>query len=327
MRFNNAAAPAPDPGRGDSASHIDNDKEFLCPPVREHEKRTALVTVTYNSAEVLPDFLASLDLQTDNSWGLIVIDNSSTDCSVELVRSWGGRLEALVVNGQNQGFAAATNQGILLAREKGFHSVLIINNDTAFPQSFLSELLRWEHRDTMPVITPTIHYADDTGRFWYAGGGFTWFRGAFQAFMSEKIPQGDAPVWRADFASGCCLLVDMTVFDAIGMLDERFFVYWEDVDFCWRCKVAGIPVHVLRAPVIFHKASSLTGGNTSAFTIRMFHRGQVRFIKKTFGTFICSLQIPLMLVKALGRLMAGKDDVSRTRLRWQAIASEAAGND
>jgi hypothetical protein len=79
--------------------------------------RVALVTVTYNSAPVLDDFLASLDRQTSTDWTLVAVDNASTDATREMLSKWRGPLH-LIANDANLGFAAATNQGIVWARDQ-----------------------------------------------------------------------------------------------------------------------------------------------------------------------------------------------------------------
>lgn len=100
--------------------------------------RIAIVTVLYNSVPVLPDFLASLSAQTDENWQLIAIDNASSDASVAMVHAWGDTTAMVVANDTNVGFAAATNQGILLAQDAGFDAVLLLNNDTVFGPDFMA---------------------------------------------------------------------------------------------------------------------------------------------------------------------------------------------
>lgn len=287
--------------------------------------RTAVVTVTYNSAGVLPDFLASLAAQDNRDWALIVIDNDSKDATLEQVRAWEGPLHALVANDANRGFAAGMNQGIALARAGGFDSLLMINNDTLFGPDFMRELLESPYRADAGILAPMVRYADRPDHFWFAGGRFTWLRGPLQAQTIERPPaQGAA--WKADFAPGCCLLMDLEVFDRVGPLDEDFFVYWEDVDFCWRCRERGVEILVLRSPTMLHKVSSLTGGEDTPFSIRMWHLNQLVFLRKHFGRLAVALQVPLIFLKILFRFLRGRDRLANTRLRWRAtLEGLAAG--
>jgi GT2 family glycosyltransferase len=277
--------------------------------------RVALVTVTYNSAPVLDDFLGSLDDQSSTDWVLVAIDNASSDETRDRLARWNGPLH-LIENETNRGFAAATNQGVEWARASGFNAVMLLNNDTAFAHDFLEQAIAFQVASGAPMVAPAVTYADRQDEFWFADGGFTWARGAFQAWMGEAPRQG--PSWTAAFAPGCALLVAMEVFDRVGELDERFFVYWEDADFCLRCQGARIDVTVLAAPTIAHKVSALTGG-ASPFSVRMYQRNQILFLQKHFGPLGTWLQVPAIVAKVLFRWLSGRDDGAVTRLRLRTV--------
>lgn len=286
-------------------------------------RRVALVTVTYNSGPVLEDFLASLDRQTSRDWTLVAVDNNSTDATHDMLAAWQERGPLhLIANPDNPGFAAASNQGIVWARENGFDAVLLINNDTVFGVDFIAEIMAFQAMSGAPLVAPAVTYADDPKRYWFADGGFTHIRGGFQAWMGETPREGYS--WTADFAPACALLVDMQVFDRIGMFDERFFVYWEDADFCLRCREAGLAVTILAAPTIAHKVSALTGG-TSPFSTRMYHHNQILLLKKHFGELSAWLQSPAIIAKILARRVTGMDDNRTTGLRLRTVGSALAG--
>lgn len=282
--------------------------------------RVAIVTVLYNSGPVLDDFLASLDAQTADGWALIAIDNASADRSADRVEAWDGPLHRVVRNPGNIGFAAATNQGIAIAREAGFGTVLLLNNDVTFDGDFLMRLLASPSRREAAMLAPVVRYHNDPARAWYAGGDFSWDRGALQAVMREGVPAGEA-AWPAAFAPGCCLLVDITVFDRVGVFDPRFFVYWEDADFFWRCRTAGERLLVVREPSLLHKVSVLTEGERSPFSIRMYQTGQILFLRKHLGAVATWMHAPLIYAKALARRIAGKDGPAESYLRFAAITS------
>ena len=279
----------------------------------------ALVTVTYNSSSVLPDFFESLDSQPKGQWDLIVVDNASDDETVPMVKEWNGPTHALICNSTNLGFSAATNQGIRAALKAGYGAVLVINNDVIFGPDFLAKLASSPARDGHAVLAPAIRYAGDPNRFWYAGGKFTWFRGAFQAKMYEELPVNNSFFWRTTFAPGCCLLIERKTLEKVGLFDERFFVYWEDVDWCYRCLLVDQPIIVVEEPTLVHKVSILTGGGDSPFGARMFHQGQVLFLKKHFPRRVRALQYLLMMAKIVARFAIGRDRWSDTQRRFKAV--------
>jgi GT2 family glycosyltransferase len=283
--------------------------------------RIAIVTVLYNSIPVLPEFLTSLSAQTSTDWQLIAIDNASNDRGVAMTRAWQKGAATVIANTANVGFAVATNQGIRLAQQSGFDAVLLLNNDTVFEADFLQGLGDALIRHPGDILAPVVLYHDTPERAWYAGGGFTWSRGAFQAHASEHLPAADIEHWPATFAPGCALLVPTPLFDKIGLLDERFFVYWEDADFCLRCKQAGERITVLRTPVIRHKVSTLTEGETSPFSVRMYQQNQIRFLRKHLGTTATVAQLPLIIAKAMFRYATRREPWAVTRLRLDTIAA------
>jgi GT2 family glycosyltransferase len=289
-------------------------------PAAAPSRRVALVTVTYHSAAVLPDFLASLAAQTSREWELIVVDNASTDGSVALVEAWDGPLHALERSPANIGFAAATNRGIALALAAGFDAVLLINNDTLFAPDFLARLFATP-ASGHELLAPAVMFADAPDRFWYAGGRFSWWRGAFQAVMLAQPPV-TADSWPADFAPACCLLVSRDQLARIGLLDERFFVYWEDVDFAVRARRLGLGFRVLSHPRLLHKVSALAGGEQSPFTIRQWHRNQILFLRKHYGRVLCLAQLPLMLAKIALRPVRGVESWRIAALRARTTLAE-----
>jgi GT2 family glycosyltransferase len=287
-------------------------------PNARHPWRVALITVTYNSAPVLKDFLSSLDGQTSTDWVLVAVDNASSDDSLEILSSWKGPLH-LIANNDNVGFSAATNQGIDWARRNGFDAVMLLNNDTIFGPDFLEKLLIFQNKNMAKIVSPVIKYADNAKRYWFSDGGFTYIRGGFQAWMGENSRNEE--YWYADFAPGCALLIENSIFDLVGNFDEQFFVYWEDVDFCIRCKNAGIKILVVKNPEIYHKVSSITGAN-SPFSIRMYQKNQILLIRKHFGIKMTFLQIPLIIMKVIIRRLFKLDNSQNYKIRIKAILDE-----
>jgi GT2 family glycosyltransferase len=298
-------------------------QEKEMPPRTEPRGGTALITVTYNSAAVLPAFLASLSAQAGDGWALIAIDNASSDDSAARIESWRGPLHALVRNDENIGFARASNQGIRIAMEAGFDSVLLINNDTEFGPDFLQLLLESPHRQAAPILVPVVQDAA-SGGYWYAGGRFR-MRGGLEVVMDKAPPDDASEAWPAGFAPACCKLIDVDVFRRIGLFDEQFFVYWEDADFCLRCRDAGIPILVVRNPMLAHHASSLTGGALSPFFIDQYHRNQIKLIRKRYGRASLALQMMLVAAKIAVRRLLGRDRSSVSRARLRAVRAELSG--
>jgi len=239
-----------------------------------------VVTVLYNSSAVLPDFLASMEQQTYDKLFTYFVDNGSKDDSVKQCGAWGHDC-VVIENTTNVGVAEANNQGILAALADGCDSVLLLNNDTVFPPTLI-ELLHAQFRDSnCNMVAPKIYYHDRPNVIWCAGGRFH----LLQSYHTEHFGVGktdtsqyDTPAW-VSYVPTCCLLIRRTVFDLVGLMDSRYFVYSDDADFLYRCQKKKLRVWYLPKAHLWHKVSSLTGSG-SEFSDHYCARNRIYFLRK-----------------------------------------------
>ncbi len=245
-------------------------------------KRLHLVVVLYNSAEALPVFLRCLLAQTLTDWRLVAVDNASADGSATLIADLGDDRTLLLRNDRNLGFAVAANQGLREAGANGATDFVLINPDTMFEPDFLQFMLIRQQETNAAVLTPRIMRADKPQKAWYAGGHFTrdWvFWNAHEPYDAAA----DAGARPVEFASGCCLLLCRDVLERVGLLDERFFVYWEDTDFCLRLAQQGIAITYVADLVMLHEGGASTGGEFSTGYSALYYRSYTQLLRKHFG--------------------------------------------
>lgn len=287
--------------------------------------KLGVVTVTYNSAAVLPGFLASLNLQDmpEDSIKVYVIDNGSADGTLALLAASELPIE-VVANVDNRGFAGASNQGIVCARAAACEYILLINNDTVFDGTLFRRLLETAKASGARILTPRIDRPDPPGGFWYAGGGRRpWL--AFTATLSrpivlDRMSEATPPV-DVGFASGCCLLIECTVFDQVGMLDEDYFVYCEDMDYCIRASALGIPIAYAPTITMQHEAGSLTGGEASVFSLIQRMRNQVILTRKHAWWLQRIVGFSYLQSWMVARLITKRDDLRAFRYRQNAFVA------
>jgi len=245
----------------------------------------SIITVTYNSAEVIEDFIESLSAQSFTDFEVLFIDNASSDATLEHIRRHPDPRFIIVANQENLGFTAGCNQGIQHALEHGRASVLLINNDTIFPADLLKQLVLGLSQ--APVTVPKMLYHSPVNRIWTAGGRFmryNGFRSAHTGLDETDHGQHDITV-NVTFAPMCCMLIRTVVFERIGLLDEAIFAYCEDTDFCIRLGKANLAIRYIPDAVIHHKVSSLTGGTKSDFYIKNAAFGKAYVLAK-HGTWL-----------------------------------------
>lgn len=240
----------------------------------------AVVTVDHNRHDDTLACLASLQRCHDSPSRIIVVDNGSTppfsrpsvapDIAVL-------RLEA------NCGFAVAFNLGIQRALVDGATAILVLNNDTLVAPDFMAPLLAMLASGAS-IVAPRIYYAADPARIW--AEGFTanpWtleMQGSLRGTPEEKAPTTAQTV---HYVTGCAMLIDRQVFESIGLFDERFFAYYEDLDFCIRATRAGFSIMTAPASHVWHKVSGTTGLGTPRRQYLMAHSSVLFFMKHARG--------------------------------------------
>lgn len=247
-----------------------------------------IVTVLYNSESVLDDFFDSLENQTYKDFVVYAIDNKSTDDSVKKTKELISKSTVkckLIENDKNLGVAAGNNIGIKAALNDKCDYVLLANNDIVMANDTISNLLDGLEEQDADMAVPKILFWK-TGRIWMAGGKFRWLQGTtlHYGFNQPDNEEYHHPK-RITYAPTCFMLIKASVFKKVGIMDERYFVYFDDTDFLWRCKENGIKLFYIPSSCMKHKVSVSTGGSQSDFSIRYTCRNQIFFIKKSFSKF------------------------------------------
>jgi len=246
-----------------------------------------LVTVLYKSDEVLEDFFHSVSIQTFEDYHLYLIDNSpsrGTDALVDsLTKKYGISKYSHVKNEGNYGVAKGNNQGTGLALKDGAEYIILLNNDIVFNQPFLFQhLVDCAVYQREELVFPKVLFYG-TRKIQVAGGKFIYYKGVSYGYgvNDDDGEQYNNP-GHFDYAPTCFLLIGKKVFETIGYMDERYFVYGDDDDFVYRAIKHGFKLYYLPHLEIFHKASFSTGGHESLFSIYQMNRNRLYFIKKHF---------------------------------------------
>lgn len=280
-----------------------------------------VMTVTFSAEKFLRPFLECCLAQTHRNFELLVIDNLSTDNTLDVLSEVVDSRIYVVRNKHNVGYAAACNQGVSYFLDRGVCEVLFINNDTEFTPDLFESLLAVRTRYNADAVTPRVSFAEDPSINWYAGGRFTFWKGFQGEHLGEckrHDPTDVEPRW-TPVAPGCCVLFASATFKRIGLFDPKYFVYFEDTDYFIRMARAGL--HLLYAPgiVIAHKVSLSTGGPQSDFSIRYYQRNQVYLLRKHFGLGTVALQVLLIILKASVRLLMRRDTFRQYALRLSSL--------
>jgi len=206
---------------------------------------------------------------------VIVVDNCSGDGSVARLRQCGEDVVVLEA-ASNRGFSAGCNIGIRHALSCDAEAVLLINNDTEVEAGFLEPLVESMRRERT-ISVPKITFADDPSRIWYGGGHVDRRRGGF--YHDTDACMADTPR-DVDFASGCCMLVPSSFFVECGLMDESYFLYYEDAELCMRARSHGYSICYVPSSIVRHKVGASTGGESSPLAAYYGTRNRLEVLRR-----------------------------------------------
>lgn len=250
--------------------------------------KIGLVTVLYKSDEVLSGFFKSVSKQTHKDYILYLVDNSVNEQSNKVIADCLLHYPVTsckhIKNPGNEGVAKGNNIGIKQALDDECTHILILNNDIEIEQetAFSSQLLLAEKGEK--IIVPKIYYPDRT--IWMAGGEMNKWRALGLHYGFNKPDGNEYNIAKyITYAPTCYMLVERSVFEKIGMMDEKYFAYYDDTDFVYRCINAGYKMYYDPTVTIIHKVSHSSGGD-STFYIYYSNRNKLYFIRKNFSGFL-----------------------------------------
>ncbi len=264
----------------------------------------AIIIVNWNTRQLLLDCLDALPNATRGIHAEIwVVDNGSSDGSVAAVQARHPEVR-IIANRENRGFAAANNQAI---RASDSRHVLLLNSDTLPAGDSLSALVHFlDQHPRVGIVGPKLLNGDGSVQLSYA---------SFPTLASEltgrnlrrrqRFATSDgSTAYRVDWIGGACFAIRRTAIEQFGLLDERYFMYTEEADWCFRARQTGWEVCYLPGVEVVH----LGGQSSRMVSTRMkaeLYRSKLRFFGKHYGPLRTYLLGTGLLTIFLTRAAAG----------------------
>ena len=243
---------------------------------------TAII-LNYKKYQDIRSCIISLEKQIlpeDSFLKILILDNNSGDDSTEKIQKEYPQY-TYVFNKENYGFAKGVNQGIDLSyKESDFF--LLVNNDATLDQNCLNNLLETSKGEAL--VGPAIFYKDRPDLVWQGGGYFSRLRMNIVVLDKNKKLKS-TEIKSVDFLSGCILLIPKKVIDKVGKLDEKFFFYGEDLDFCLRTKKTGVRVLYCPKAKAWHNIEDISISHTNSFVLKNLAFSYNLIIKKHYPKF------------------------------------------
>ena len=227
--------------------------------------KIAIIIVNWKQYQLTKLCLYSLQKIKYDNYQIILIDNESNPKELKKIKNQFDKIITFP-NQKNLGFTGANNIGIEYAIKNDFEYVMLINNDTEVEKNFINPLIELlEKNQNFGAAQPLILNYYNRNKVWSAGGFLNKFFGYTYVI---KSPEGIKK--NIDWITGCCFFLRTDVIKKIGLLDENFFAYYEDVDWSIRIKNAGYDLAFVKSSVVYHHGSKSSKNESNEGTLSPF---------------------------------------------------------
>lgn len=276
-----------------------------------NNSRVAVILINYNGLEDTLECIESIK-KNDMEVDIIVVDNASKVDEGKIIKERYSFVK-IIRSDKNLGFSGGNNLAIKYALENNFEYVMLLNNDTIIKSNMISELLKNANENTIAV--PKMYYYDDKNIIWYDGGYISKVKGSSNHDNMNKIDNNYSKNRNCTFATGCCILIHVNILMKIGLLNENYFMYCEDTEYCLRALKNNIKILYIPTAQLWHKVSRSTGGSYSNFATYYMTRNRFIYLKEYRTYFYFSAYIFTLFTRYIRiiQYFIKKDS------RWKAI--------
>ena len=264
--------------------------------------QVAIIILNYNGSDDTVACLESLQRISYPNYHIVVVDNASTDDSVSVLlnylKSTGKAFTqvdcadkvplqkegessffTLIQSEVNGGYGHGNNIGILHGLNAGADYILVLNNDTEVEPNFLEPLVNSaEANSNIGIVSGKMYFYDQPDTIWFNGGQLGACNSKVTHFNFNEKDIGQPTQKEISFITGCMWLIPKKVFERVGYINETYFMYVEDVEFCKRVTLSGFKLVVIPESKIYHKVGGSTGGMLSEFSVYWRVRNMHRFV-------------------------------------------------
>lgn len=275
----------------------------------------SILIVNWNARDLLRKCLDRVQTTIHQaSYEIIIIDNASTDGSQDLVKNDFPNAR-LIENTENVGFARANNQGIVISKGR---YILLLNSDAFLEEGAVDQMV--QAADSHPeaaFIGCKLLNQDGTLQASWARFPTLWSEALGQNFRDRALVDSRIGLYEVDSVGGACLLARVAAVQAVGSLDENFFMYSEEIDWCYRMMQAGWKILYLESAVAVHLGGGSASRASDTQLIRLYE-SKIQFFRKHYGRWQAALlRLVLILVNSIA--------LARRSLRWVIDRHNADG--
>jgi GT2 family glycosyltransferase len=279
-----------------------------------------VIVVNYNGLNYLKTCLSSFEQQTYSNYKIIVFDNASTDNSAEFLKQNFPKIK-LIQAKSNLGFAEGNNLAIKFALGQNAEYVFLVNNDTEAEEDLIEKLIvTCKNDESIGIVGPAVFDLENKRSIQEMGMSID----RFGYPLALKNKHDFSHIF---FVSGCAMMIKSELIRTIGSFDEKYFMFAEDLDLCWRAQLAGCKIAVNDHAKIYHASGgSISGGvvkesayKTNIQRIFLREKNTLRTLIKNYGILCVVKTVPfyvsLLLFESIFWVSLLKSGVSRNVLK------------
>lgn len=230
---------------------------------------TDIIIVHYGDLHITSQAIDSL-VKNVTFRNIIVVNN---DPAIKIGEELATLKNVIYIDqGKNTGFAAGVNKGIDYALKNKAGYIVLFNNDACANSDFVTKLQNiFSEKENAGIVSPVIAFDKSGKEIYDTGGKINNYTGkTYHQNTDTKIAIQTKQV---AYVSGCCMMIDTQVINDIGKFDERFFLYYEDVDFCLRAREAGYAIYSTPDAMVYHGLSQSVGKNSNTAKYHLIRSG------------------------------------------------------
>ncbi len=300
-----------------------------------------IILLNYNGADDTIECLESLSKITYPNYNIVIVDNNSPDDSVEKILSYlkekkedfeffendeialkdenEAKKITFIKSRENNGYGHGNNIGIKYALNHGAEYVLVLNNDTVVEPDFLEPMVELAESDEkIGIVSGKINFYDKKDIIWFNGGKFDECIAKVEHYNFKEKDVGQKPKEPITFITGCMWLIPRRVLEDVGLINEEYFMYVEDLEYCYKVLEKGYKLKVVDKCRVYHKVSSSTGGNFSKFSVYYKTRNYLLF-SNNLSNFICKYTSKMMYVLKLNFRLLKKFKLKELIALWKGV--------
>lgn len=259
--------------------------------------KVTVIIPNFNGERYLADCLKSLLNQSYTDYEIVIVDNGSTDNSIKVAMKIAPQVTVYRLDG-NRGFSAAVNYGIIHSNSE---YVVLLNNDTIATETWLQNLI-----ESIESAPEAFSYSSKMIQYYSpeqidnAGDEMTFFGWAYQEGHGANI---NSYCTNREIFSSCAgsAIYRKKVFDTIGLFDENFFAYLEDVDIGYRARLAGYKNYYCASSLVYHIGSATTGHGYNPLKVKLSARNSFYLLYKNFSVLQWVVNTPFLIMGHLSR--------------------------